>query len=113
MEKKGGYQNLIVYQQAALIFDLNAEFCRKYLDPIKNKRTIEQMEQAGRSGKQNIVEAPLEKSLKSNIKLSEVARGSYGELLGDYKDFCASESYQFGLRMIRGSWKSGKCELVK
>jgi len=45
------------------------------------------MVQAARSGKQNIVEASLEKSLKMNIKLTGVARGSFGELLEDYKDF--------------------------
>ncbi len=61
MEKKCGYQNLIVYQQAVLIYDLNFEFCQKYLDKFRDKRTIEQMEQAGRSGKQNIVEGSLEK----------------------------------------------------
>lgn len=84
---KGGYQNLIVYQQAVLIYDLNFEFCQKYLDRFKDKRTIEQMEQASRSGKQNIVEGSLEKSLKMNIKLTGVSRGSFGELLEDYKDF--------------------------
>ena len=83
----GGYKNLIVYQQAVLIFDLNEEFCKKYLDRMKDKRTIEQMQQAARSGKQNIVEGSLEKSLKMNIKLTGVARGSLGELLEDYKDF--------------------------
>lgn len=87
MKKPGGYQNLIVYQQAVLIYDLNAKFCEKFLDKFKDKRTIEQMIQAARSGKQNIVEASLEKSLKMNIKLNGVARGSYGELLEDYKDF--------------------------
>jgi len=54
---------------------------------IKNRRTIEQMIQAARSGKQNIVEGSLEKSLKMNIKLTGVNRGSFGELLEDYKDF--------------------------
>lgn len=83
----GGYQNLIVYQQAVLIFDLNEEFCKRYLDSFKDKRTIEQMQQASRSGKQNIVEGSLEKSLKMHIKLTAVSRGSYGELLEDYKDF--------------------------
>jgi len=87
MESKGGYENLIVYQQAVLIFDLNFEFCQKYLDKFRDKRTIEQMEQASRSGKQNIVEGSLERSLKMNIKLSGVARGSFGELLEDYRDF--------------------------
>lgn len=78
---------MIVYQQAVLIFDLNEEFCKKYLDFFKDKRTIEQMQQASRSGKQNIVEGSLEKSLKMYIKLCGVSRGSYGELLEDYKDF--------------------------
>ncbi len=83
----GGHQDLIVYQQAVLIFDLNVQFCRRFLDPIKDRRTIEQMEQASRSSKQNIVEGSLGKSLKMNIKLTGVSRASYGELLEDYKDF--------------------------
>lgn len=45
------------------------------------------MIQADRSGKQNIVEGSLEKSLKSNIYLTGIARASYGELLEDYSDF--------------------------
>lgn len=84
---QGGYQNLIVYQQAVLIFDLTNEFCRQFLDPIKDGQTIDQKIQAARSDKQNIVEASLEKSLKMNIKLTGVSRASYGELLEDYKDF--------------------------
>lgn len=83
----GGYQNLIVYQQAVMIYDLTVEFCRRFLDSQKDKRTIEQMTQAARSGKQNIVEASLERSLKMNIKLNGVSRGSFGELLEDYQDF--------------------------
>lgn len=86
-QSKGGYENLIVYQQAVVIYDLTVEFCRKYLDKFVDKRTIEQMTQAARSGKQNIVEGSLEKSLKMNIKLVGVSRGSFGELLEDYKDF--------------------------
>lgn len=81
----GGYQNLIVYQQAVVIYDLNLEFCRRFIS--KTSRTHDQMVQAGRSGKQNIVEGSLEKSLKSNIMLTGVSRGSFGELLEDYKDF--------------------------
>lgn len=83
----GGYWNLIVYQQAVVIFDLNAEFTRCFLNSKTDARTIEQMHQAARSGKQNIVEASLERSLKLNIKLTGVARASFGELLEDYQDF--------------------------
>ena len=78
---------MIVYQQAVIIYDLTDEFCKKYLDRFRDKRTIEQMTQAARSGKQNIVEGSLEKSLKMNIKLTGVARASLGELLEDYEDF--------------------------
>lgn len=82
-----GYENLIVYQLAVLIFDLNAKFCSKYLNQYKDKRTIEQMIQAGRSGKQNIVEGSLERSSKMYIRLTAVSRGSFGELMEDYRDF--------------------------
>lgn len=91
MIKSGGYKNLIVYQQAVVIQDLNTEFCRKYLADnrtgIPTRRTVDQMTQATRSGKQNIVEASLEKSLKMNIKLTGVSRASFGELKEDYVDF--------------------------
>lgn len=88
-KSNGGYKNLIVYQQAVIIYDLNDEFCKCYMTYQTNKsyRTYDQMVQAARSGKQNIVEASLEKSLKMNIKLTGVARASFGELLEDYEDF--------------------------
>lgn len=86
MEKpKGGYKSLIVYWLATEIYDLTVIFCNKYID--KKSRTTDQMIQAARSGKQNIVEGSLEPSVESNIKLTGVARASYGELLEDYKDF--------------------------
>lgn len=81
------YNNLIIYKQAMLIFDLNRLFCRKYLSSMVDKRTIEQMQQAARSGKQNIVEGVLEKSSKLEINLLSVSRASFGELLEDYKDY--------------------------
>jgi len=86
---KGGYKNLIVYQQAVVIYDLTDEFCKRYMTYKSNRsyRTYDQMIQASRSGKQNIVEGSLEKSLKMNIKLTGVARASFGELMEDYEDF--------------------------
>lgn len=53
------------------------------------------MIQAARSGKQNIVEGSLEQSVASNIKLTGVARASYGELLEDYKDFLRVKNQSF------------------
>lgn len=80
-----GYENLLVYKLAVIIFDLGAEFCDRYVQ--RSSRTYDQMIQANRSGKQNIVEGSLEKSLKSYIKLVGVARASFEELLEDLKDY--------------------------
>lgn len=85
MTSTGGYQNLVVYQLATTTYDLTAIFCDRYVD--KKSRTNDQMVQAARSGKQNIAEGSLEKSLKGQIKLTGVSRGSFGELLEDFKDF--------------------------
>jgi len=88
--KKGGYQSLIVYWLALDIYDLTVIFCERYID--KRSRTIDQMVQAARSGKQNIVEGSLEPSVESNIKLTGVARASFGELLEDYCDYLRQNS---------------------
>lgn len=91
MSNAGGYKNLIVYQQAVLIYDLTSKFCKEHLADngigMPTRRTVDQMIQAARSGKQNIVEGSLEKSLKMNIKLTGVSRASFGELKEDFEDF--------------------------
>lgn len=83
----GGYQKLISYQKAEIIFDATVYFTRKFLS--RGDRTIDQMVQAARSGKQNIAEASLASgtSKESEIKLTNVARASQEELLLDYLDF--------------------------
>ena len=45
------------------------------------------MVQAARSGKQNIVEGSVGKSVDTNLKLTGVARNSFSELFEDYKDY--------------------------
>lgn len=50
------------------------------------------MVQAARSGKQNIVEGTISRSLKTNITLTSVARASFGELLEDYLDFLRTKN---------------------
>lgn len=87
MKSTGGYQNLVVYRLATTIYDATVEFCREFLSEIRFRRTVEQMTQAARSGKQNIVEGALEKSFEGNIKLTSVARASFGELREDFFDF--------------------------
>jgi restriction system protein len=85
------YRELASYKQAAIIYDFTVEFCKKYIDRMS--RTTDQMVQAARSGKQNIVEGSSEKtSEKSELKLLGVARASFQELLEDYEDFLRQRS---------------------
>jgi four helix bundle protein len=79
----GGYRNLLSYQKAVMVYDETVEFCNRFME--KHDRTREQMIQAARSGKQNIVEGRTSK--EAEIKLINVARASLEELLEDYRDF--------------------------
>lgn len=83
----GGYRNLITYQKAEIIYDGTVYFTNRFFG--KYDRTKEQMVQAARSGKQNIVEGSMASatSKETEIKLTNVARASLEELLIDYEDF--------------------------
>jgi len=85
--KQGGYEQLITYQKAEIIFDGTKYFTYKYFQ--RYDRTIDQMVQTARSGKQNIVEASVASgtSKETKIKLTKVVLASLEELLIDYKDF--------------------------
>lgn len=80
-----GYKRLATYILGTVICDLNVQFVLRYID--FRSRTKDQMEQAGRSGKQNISEGYAMQSLESYIKLLGVAVGSIKELAADYEDF--------------------------
>jgi len=83
----GGYEDLLSFQKARVIYDATVWFCGRYLQ--RRDRTNDQMIQAARSGKQNILEGSLASgtSKKTEIKLTNVARASLEELLEDYRDF--------------------------
>jgi four helix bundle suffix protein len=83
----GGYRNLLSYRKTEIIFDATVRFCDRFID--RRSRTHDQMVQAARSGKQNIVEASIASgtSKEMEIKLTNVARASLEELLEDYRDF--------------------------
>lgn len=83
----GGYQSLLSYQKAEIVYDATVRFCARFLD--KRDRTVDQMVQAARSGKQNIVEGSMASgtSKETELKLTNVARASLEELLTDYRDF--------------------------
>ncbi len=80
------YKKLLTYWYSLIIYDLEVEFTTKYITSWKLR---EQMDGAARSGKQNIVEGSdsLKTSLKTGIKLTNVAKASIEELIGDLEDF--------------------------
>lgn len=69
----GGYQNLLSYQKSQIVYDATVYFCSRFLD--KRDRTYDQMIQAARSGKQNIIEGSQASgtSREMEIKLTNVA----------------------------------------
>ena len=83
----GSYRKLITYQKSEIIYDGTVYFTKRFFN--KYDRTIDQMVQAARSGKQNIAEASMASatSKETEIKLTNVARASLEELMIDYEDF--------------------------
>lgn len=84
---KTSYRKLYVFQKAEAIYDLTYFFLKGHIK--QSDRTFDQMLQAARSGKQNIVEGRSDAatSAEIEIKLYGVARGSLHELLNDYLDY--------------------------
>lgn len=108
-----GYKYLSTYIFATVICDLTAIFLRHYINP--KSRTFDQMDQAARSGKQNIAEGYSFESLESYIKLLGVALGSFKELAADYEDFLRQRGFVIWtkddprirvFRDFRAVWKS-------
>ena len=87
IRQKGNYEDLLCYKKSVCVYDVTFYFAHKYLQ--KCDRTIDQMIQAARSGKQNIVEgcSASTTSAETEIKLLNVAKASLQELLEDYKDY--------------------------
>ena len=85
--KHGGYRELLSYRKSQIVYDATVRFVERFLK--KGDRTIDQMVQAARSGKQNIVEGSQASgtSKETELKLTNVARASLEELAEDYRDF--------------------------
>ena len=83
----GGYEQLHGYQKSQIIYDATVRFCNRFISV--RSRTHDQMVQAARSGNKNIAEGSQVSgtSKEFEIKLTNVARGSLEELLGDYRDY--------------------------
>lgn len=99
LRKQSNWENLYFYQKAVTLYHLTFRFTERFLH--RGDRTIDQMIQAARSGKQNIVEGATDgvTSTEMEITLLNAARGSVKELLEDYRDFLS----------LRGLpiWKAG------
>ena len=112
LRRSGDYKNLVCYQKAAVVYDLTYYFCQHYLDKTKD-RTVDQMVQAARSGKQNIVEGEVDgaASKESELKLLKVAAGSLHELHEDYEDWLRTRGFvqwERNGREMKALWTVGK-----
>ena len=91
LRKQTRWENLWFYQKTVTLYDMTVVFCRRFL-PAYGDRTVDQMVQAARSGKQNIVEGSADgvTSTEMETKLLNVARASIKELKEDYLDYLRS-----------------------
>ncbi|HKS35739.1 MAG TPA: four helix bundle suffix domain-containing protein [Verrucomicrobiae bacterium] len=87
LRPSGGYRSTCSFQTATIIYDATYWFCEKFLDA--RSRTVDQMIQAARSGRQNIAEGSraAATSSQTELRLLNTARASLEELLLDYEDF--------------------------
>ena len=88
LKKPDSYRTLLAFQKAECVYDITYYFINNFMDRYRD-RTVDQMEQAARSGKQNIVEGSADgvTSSEMEIKLLNTARGSIQELQEDYVDY--------------------------
>ena len=88
LRKPTDYMKLRFYHRSDVLYQLTQSFCKRYFRKWGD-RTVDQMVQAARSGKQNIVEGSVDgrTSMEMEIKLLNAARGSNRELCEDYQDY--------------------------
>lgn len=88
LRNQTNWKELWFYQKTVVLYQLTCVFTRRFL-PAHGDRTVDQMIQAARSGKQNIVEGLADgvASMESELKLLNFARGSIQELREDYEDY--------------------------
>ena len=87
LRPSGGYRDLRSFRVSTIVYDATVDFCARFVD--KRSRTVDQMVQAARSGRQNIAEGSRASATSSQteLRLVNVARASLDELLLDYEDF--------------------------
>lgn len=87
LRQDNNYRTLKAFKKAECIYDVTYYFANTFLKP--NDRTVDQMIQAARSGKQNLAEGNIDgiTSREMELKLTNVNRASLHELLLDYEDY--------------------------
>lgn len=95
LRRQTNWRELWFYQKTVVLYQMTYTFTRRFL-PAYGDRTVDQMVQAARSGKQNIVEGSADgvTSMELELKLLNVARASIQELLEDYEDYIISHRLQ-------------------
>lgn len=90
------WENLFFYQKSDVIYQLAFSFCERFIHLYKD-RTRDQVIQAARSCKQNIVEGLADgvTSTETQLKLLNVARASLKELREDFEDYLKSRHLKF------------------
>lgn len=90
----GGYEKLFSYPKTQIIYDATVRFCDRFIDP--KSRTHDQMMQGARSGNKNVAEGSRISgtSKEAELKLTNVARSSLEELLGDYHDYLRQHGHK-------------------
>jgi restriction system protein len=119
LRPSGGYRKTASFQTATLIYDATVWFCERFVDP--RSRTVDQMVQAARSGRQNIAEGSrcAATSSQTELRLVNVARASLEELLLDYEDYLrhrrlplwvADGPEATEVRSVPGRWKRNQAD---
>ena len=104
---EAGYKSLVSYKLARIAFDLGWDFVPRYYRKYEDHRQRDQIKQALRSLKQNIVEGSSERSISSKLKLYDVAKSSGMEAYEDFEDVLRYEKMSrwskddFQLRKLR------------
>ena len=88
LRQQTNWKDLWFYRKSEVLYQLTFAFTRRFF-PAHGDRTVDQMVQAARSGKQNIVEGSADgvTSTEMELKLLNVARASLQELQEDYADY--------------------------
>lgn len=91
LKRQKPWRDAYFYQKSEVIYQMTYVFCQRFLAAYGD-RTVDQMIQAARSCKQNIVEGTEagETSTETHIKLLNVARSSLQELREDFRDYLLS-----------------------